>query len=191
MKLTWFNVNLIENNTNNLQLNVCKVMQSLDLKWTLEAVQVGEEETTSLQLFEYSLVDHYPKLGVEISDKPYNQEKLHRVTSMMQKFKWSTLKQRRILTDVTLMYKEVNQLIAVPISYQPSLATVRGTRNSHCLKFVPHHCRINVYQLLFFPWIIYYWNTLSESFILSPLLEQFKTSTSIQNLQHWTTCPAY
>lgn len=92
------------------------------------------------------------------------------------------------------MYKEVDQLkalIAVPISYQPSLATVRGTRNSHCLKFVPHHCRINVYQLLFFPWIIFYWNTLPESIILSPLLEQFKTSTSIQNLQHWTTCPAY
>lgn len=78
-----------------------------------------------------------------------------------------------------------------PISYQPSLATVRGTRNSHCLKFVPYHCRINVYQLLFFPWIIYYWNTLPESIILSPLLEQFRTSTSIQNLQHWTTCPAY
>lgn len=37
-----------------------------------------------------------------------------------------------------------------PISYQPSLATVWGTRNSHCLKFVPYHCRINVYQLLFF-----------------------------------------
>lgn len=46
----------MENNTNNLQLNVCKVMQSLDLKWTLEAVQVGEEETTSLQLFEYSQI---------------------------------------------------------------------------------------------------------------------------------------
>lgn len=112
----------------------------------------------------------------------------------MQKLKWSTIEQRRIWTDVTLMYKEVSQLKALkadPISYQPSLATVRGTRNSHCLKFVPHHCRINVYQLLFFPWIIYHWNTLPESIILSPLLEQFRTSTSIQNLQHWTTCPAY
>lgn len=71
----------------------------------------------------------------------------------MQKLKWSTIEQRRIWTDVTLMYKEVNQLKALkadPISYQPSLATVRGTRNSHCLKFVPYHCRINVYQLLFF-----------------------------------------
>lgn len=37
-----------------------------------------------------------------------------------------------------------------PISYQPSPATVRETRNSHCLKCVPYHCRINVYQLLFF-----------------------------------------
>lgn len=71
----------------------------------------------------------------------------------MQKLKWSTIEQRRIWTDVTLMYREVNQLIAliaVPISYQPSLATVRRIRNSHCLKFVPYHCRINVYQLLFF-----------------------------------------
>lgn len=71
----------------------------------------------------------------------------------MQKLKWSTIEQRRIWTDVTLMYKEVNQLkalIADPISYQPSLATVRETRNSHCLKCVPYHCRINVYQLLFF-----------------------------------------
>lgn len=62
MKFTWFNVNLMENNTNNLQLNVCKVMQSLDLKWTLEAVQVGEEETTSLQLFEYS---HITKSSID------------------------------------------------------------------------------------------------------------------------------
>lgn len=60
MKFTWFNVNLMENNTINLQLNVCKVMQSLDLKWTLEAVQVGEEETTSLQLFEYSQIIYRP-----------------------------------------------------------------------------------------------------------------------------------
>lgn len=141
------------------------------------------------------IVDHHPQLGVELSDKPYNPEKLHSVTSMMQKLKWSTIEQRRVWTDVTLMYKEVNQLKALkadPISYQPSLATVRGTRNSHCLKFVPYHCRINVYQLLFFfPRIIYHWNTLPESIVLSPLLEQFKTSTSIQNLQHWTTCPAY
>lgn len=52
----------MENNTNNLQLIVCKVMQSLDLKWTLEAVQVGEEETTSLQLFEYS---HITKSSID------------------------------------------------------------------------------------------------------------------------------
>lgn len=117
-----------------------------------------------------------------------------RKTTQRNIYDAKTEMKRRVWTDVTLIYKEVNQLKALkadPISYQPSLATVRGSRNSHCLKFVLHHCRINVYQLLFFPWIIYYWNTLPESIILSPLLEQFKTSTSIQNLQHWTTCPAY
>lgn len=31
----------------------------------------------------------------------------------MQKLKWSTIEQRRIWTDVTLMYKEVNQLKAL------------------------------------------------------------------------------
>lgn len=102
----------------------------------------------------------------------------------MQKHKWNTLEQRPIWTDVTLMHEEVNQLIAVSISYQPSLATVRGTRNSHCLKFLPYHCQINLYQHSFFPRTIYYWNTLPESVILSSLLEEFKSEPPAMDSLH-------
>lgn len=35
-----------------------------------------------------------------------------------------------------------NQLIAVPISYQPTLATLRRTINSHCTKLITCYCQI-------------------------------------------------
>ena len=99
-----------------------------------------------------------------INNKPYNPERPDSVTSMIQEMKWNTLEQRRIWTDVTLMHKVVNQLIAVPTAYQPELATVRGTRSSHYMQFVLHQCRINVYQhSLFSPNSLVYRNTLPES----------------------------
>lgn len=118
-----------------------------------------------------------------VKNKPYNLEKPESVTSLIQEMKWNTLEQRRIWTDATLMYKVVNQLIAIPTIYLPSLATVRGTRNSHCVKFVPPHCRINIYKHSFFPRTIQYWNTLPQSVVISPSLEVFKSS--IQTLQPW------
>ena len=124
-----------------------------------------------------------------VNNKPYNPERPDSVTSMIQEMKWNTLEQRRIWTDVTLMYKVVNQLIAVPTAYQPPLATVRGTRSSHCMKFVPYHCRIHIYQHSFFPRTVYYWNTLPESLVLSPSLEAFKTS--VQTSQPWASHHTY
>ena len=39
-----------------------------------------------------------------VKNKQYNPERPDSVTSVIQEIKWNTLEQRRIWTDVTLMY---------------------------------------------------------------------------------------
>ena len=72
------------------------------------------------------------------------------VTEMLNKLKWPSLEQRRVWTDATLMYKVVNCLVTVPVNYHPTTATVRSTRRSYSMKFIPIQTRINAYQNSFF-----------------------------------------
>ena len=106
-----------------------------------------------------------------VKNQPYNPEKPDSVTSMVQNLNWNTLEQRRSMADVTLMYKVVHQLVAIAVCYMPTPATVTRTRNSHSLKFLPYHCRINTYQHSFFPRTVTIWNTLSEPVVLPPSVE--------------------
>lgn len=120
-----------------------------------------------------------------VINKPYNPEQPESVTSMLKELKWNTLEHSRANADVILMYNIVYHLIAIPAIYQPPLASLRSTRNSHSLKFLPYHCRINVYQHSFFPRIVLFWNSLPEPIVLLPTLEEFKPA--IQNQRQWTT----
>ena len=92
---------------------------------------------------------------------------------MINSLKWPSLQQRRVWADVTLMYKVVNCLIAVPVNYHPITATIRSTRRSHSMKFIPIQTRINAYQNSFFPRTVTTWNFLPESCITSASLDAF------------------
>ena len=86
-----------------------------------------------------------------VTNQPYNPHNPSSVTEMINHLKWPSLQQRRVWVDVTLMYKVVNCLIAVPVNYHPTTATVLSTRRSHSMKFIPIQPWINAYQNSFFP----------------------------------------
>ena len=69
-----------------------------------------------------------------VTNQPYNPHNPSSVTEMINHLKWPCLQQRRVWEYVTLMYKVVNCLIAVPVNYHPTTATVRSTRRSHSMK---------------------------------------------------------
>ena len=56
-----------------------------------------------------------------MTNQPYNPHNPSSVTEMINHLKWPSLQQRRVWADVTLMYKVVNRLIAVPVNYHPTL----------------------------------------------------------------------
>ena len=97
-----------------------------------------------------------------VMNQPYSPHNPSSVTEMLNKLKWPSLEQRRVWTDVTLMYKVVNCLISVPVNYHPTTATVRSARRSHSMKFIPIQTRINAYQNSFFPRTVITWNMIPE-----------------------------
>ena len=99
---------------------------------------------------------------------------LYSVSTMINNLHWTPLYQRRIHADVTLLYKTVNTLVAIPAIYYPTQALVRTTRLSHTLKFIPYQCRLNIYQHSFFPRTVTHWNSLPESTVAAPSLGAFK-----------------
>ena len=114
-----------------------------------------------------------------VTNQPYNPHNPSSVTEMINHLKWPSLQQRRVWADVTLMYKVVNCLIAVPVNYHPTTATVRSTRRSHSMKFIPIQPRINAYQNSFSPRTITTWNMLPESCIASASLDAFKSTIQL------------
>jgi hypothetical protein len=111
-----------------------------------------------------------------VLNKPYNPNKPDSVSVMIKDLNWTPLYQRRIYTDITLMYKVINTLVAIPVIYHPSPALMRTTRSSHPLKFIPYQCRLNIYQHSFFPRTIAHWNSLPEPVVMAPSLEAFKSA---------------
>ena len=95
---------------------------------------------------------------------------------MIEQLKWGTLQQRRNTSDVILMYKIVNNLIAIPQLYHPTPAIVQSTRNSHQLKFQTIRGNITAYQRLFFPRCIILWNQLPPGTVTVPDLDAFKAA---------------
>ena len=117
-----------------------------------------------------------------VMNQPYNPHNPSSVTDMIAKLNWPSLQQRRVWADVTLMYKVVNCLIAVPVIYHPVAATVRSTRRSHSMKFIPIQARINAYHHSFFPRTVTTWNMIPESCIASASLDAFKSSIQLVSL---------
>ena len=105
-----------------------------------------------------------------VLNKPYNYQSPSSVTTMLQQLNWPTLEDRRKAADQILMFKVINNLVAVPQSYLPQ----RSPRYVDSVRFITYHCRLNIYQHSFFPRTVTYWNQLPVSITNLQCLDSFK-----------------
>jgi hypothetical protein len=96
----------------------------------------------------------------------------HSVTKMLHQVDWQTLNERRAQAKVTMLYRIVHCLVAIPAA--PYLTPSPNRIRRHTMQFLQHPCRINAYQYSFFPSAIPLWNNLPATVILAPSLDSFQ-----------------
>ena len=94
---------------------------------------------------------------------------------MMKDLKWQPLHERRRDQRLTLMYKMVNGLVAIPADTLFTCNT-RPSRNSHSKTIRVTTCNTEVYKNSYVPTTINDWNQLPEVGINSETLNQFKAA---------------
>ena len=98
------------------------------------------------------------------------------VTSMLKSLQCDTLQQRRQLIKVTMLFRIITGLVAIPS--QPYLVP-RGastTTRGHNLRYLVPYSRVQFHQqsLSFFPSTIRLWNNLPDGVATASSLEGFK-----------------
>ena len=93
------------------------------------------------------------------------------ITDTQTELGWDTLEQRRLKSVVTMGYKIVNNLVAVPSTQlKPN---TRGTRGNG-KKFHQIYAGTNYYKFSFFAMLVPLWNALPSNVVLAVDLEGFK-----------------
>ena len=59
-----------------------------------------------------------------VLNRPFNHQNPTSVTTMLQQLNWPTLEDRHRASDLILMYKVVNSLVAVPMTYLTEISKV-------------------------------------------------------------------
>ena len=96
------------------------------------------------------------------------------ITSMLRSLQWDTLQHRRQQIKVTMLFRIINGLVAIPS--QPYLVP-RGastTTRGHNLRYLVPYSRVQFHQQSFFPSTIRLWNNLPDSVATASSLEGFK-----------------
>ena len=95
------------------------------------------------------------------------------VTEMMKKLDWKPLSKHRRKQHLILVYKIVNDLIAIPAETHITLN--RGiTRSSTTNNLKLNSCNSDIFKHSFIPWTIIDWNNLSERCTRATSLETFR-----------------
>ena len=94
------------------------------------------------------------------------------VTEMMQSLHWRRLDQRRIDSNLSLMYKFTPNLVAIPIS-DFLIPLVRPSRHYHTLPYRLITATTDYYICSFFPRVVFHWNNLLFETLVCSTLEQF------------------
>ena len=97
------------------------------------------------------------------------------VTDIQKGLGWQTLQDRRDLARVTMFYKIVHGLVAIPLPPYIVRPT-RMTRHMHPLSFRQVHTSANYFKFSFFPCTVVLWNSLPAATVLQQDLEGFKSS---------------
>ena len=97
-------------------------------------------------------------------------------SSMLQYLGWDSLEERRLRTRVTMMYRIVHRLVAIPL--QPNIQWNTRVRNGvtrgHSTKFLVLPVRVDAYRFSFFPATVTLWNNLPTAVVLPPSVDSFK-----------------
>ena len=93
------------------------------------------------------------------------------VTKMLEELNWETLEQRRLKARVTMGFKIIHGLVAIPsVQFVPKSVNTRGSQ----LSFRHLDTRTDYYKYTFFPSVIILWNSLPKPIVQASDLDQFK-----------------
>ena len=95
------------------------------------------------------------------------------VSNMLRVLGWQTLEHRRVTARMTMMYRIVHNLVAIP-AYVYLLPAIRQTRIGHSYKYQRIQSTKNYLTYSFFPRSIGQWNGLPPSVVQAASLDQFK-----------------
>jgi hypothetical protein len=101
-----------------------------------------------------------------------NYSRYTSVTSLLNKLQWKTLSDRRREDRLVLMYKIINDLIAIPA--ENYITHSKYTRTSNSKKINLYSCKTDIYKNSFFPKSVRDWNNLCDSCVLSDSVDAFK-----------------
>ena len=102
---------------------------------------------------------------------------------MLSNIGWRSLENRRNNARLTMFYKIVYGLVAIPLpSYfvRPEV----HTRHMHSVSYRQIHTSVCYYQYSFFPMSVVLWNKLPADLVLVSDLDSFKTGVSKINHVH-------
>jgi hypothetical protein len=102
------------------------------------------------------------------------------VTQMLVQLGWQPLDIRRMTYRLVMMYKIVNNAVAIPAGQY--LIPVTSTTRASSHTYQQQHCNRNYYLYSYFPRTTVEWNWLPQVVASAPSLEAFKTSLQTVDL---------
>ena len=111
-----------------------------------------------------------------------NLQRTSSVLAMLNHLQWPSLQERRAQYKVVMVYRCVNHLVDIPLTYYQAapVATLRG----HTQKYVIPFARTLAFQRSFFPDSIGLWNLLPQETIGCATLDQFRRDVQHIQLRH-------
>ena len=91
---------------------------------------------------------------------------------MLRHLEWQTLEQRRIATNLTMLYNNKQHCNSADTHIHHPLDTTPTRSNNLC--YMPYQCNTNTLKYSFFPRIIILWNSLPSHIASAPTLKLFK-----------------
>ena len=102
------------------------------------------------------------------------------ITNLIQQLHWTQLSERRAKTKVTLLYKSLNNIVAIPTDHLK--LTLSQTRQQYNFWYPFAHS--DVYRYSFFMDTIRLWNKLPSNIKSAPTLTSFQTALSQHTLRN-------
>ncbi|KAK3085493.1 hypothetical protein FSP39_004174 [Pinctada imbricata] len=103
------------------------------------------------------------------------------VSSMIDHLNWQSLETRRNISRVTMFYKLTHNLVAINPTIYLTQNTFSRTRSTNSQQYQIFSTRTDYYKYSFFPFTVVLWNSLPNSIIHAPSLDQFKSLVQNHN----------